>query len=66
MAPQAFRRRSEPMPVEDDVMAPSPSVEELVDALADFGAARRASLVEAGQPVTKPSERRPSARRKAT
>ena len=49
-----------------DVMAPSPSVELLVDALADFGASRRASLLEAGQPVTKPSERRPSARRKAT
>jgi uroporphyrinogen III methyltransferase / synthase len=49
-----------------DVLAPSPSVDALVDALADFGAARRASLVEAGQPVTKPSERRPSARRRAT
>jgi uroporphyrinogen III methyltransferase/synthase len=49
-----------------DVMAPSPSVEELVDALADFGAARRSSFLEQGQPVTKPSERRPSARRKAT
>jgi len=49
-----------------DVMAPNPSVEELVDALADFGAARRAALVEAGQPVTKPSDRKPSARRKAT
>ena len=49
-----------------DVLAPSPSVEVLVDALADFGAARRASLLEAGQPVTKPSERRPSARRRAT
>jgi len=47
-------------------MAPSPSVEVLADALADFGAARRAALIEAGQPVTKPSERRPSARRKAT
>ncbi|MBA2463982.1 MAG: uroporphyrinogen-III synthase [Nocardioidaceae bacterium] len=49
-----------------DVLAASPSAEVLVDALADFGAARRASLVEAGQPVTKPSVRRPSARRKAT
>jgi len=49
-----------------DVLAPSPSVEVLVDALADFGAARRASMVEAGQPVTKPSERRPSTRRRAT
>jgi uroporphyrinogen III methyltransferase/synthase len=49
-----------------DVLAPTPSVEALVDALADFGAARRASLIESGQPVTRPSERRPSARRKAT
>jgi uroporphyrinogen III methyltransferase/synthase len=49
-----------------DVLAPKPSVEVLVDALADFGASRRASMVEAGQPVTRPSERKPSARRKAT
>ena len=52
-----------------DVLAPSPSVEALVDALADFGAARRLALLESGQPVTKPSERRPrpqSPRRKAT
>ncbi|WP_109509820.1 uroporphyrinogen-III synthase [Nocardioides speluncae] len=49
-----------------DVLAPEPSVELLVDALADFGAARRASLIESGQPVTKPSERKPSTRRKAT
>jgi uroporphyrinogen III methyltransferase/synthase len=48
-----------------DVLASKPDVEVLVDALADFGAARRASLVEAGQPVTKPSDRKPSARRKA-
>jgi uroporphyrinogen III methyltransferase/synthase len=49
-----------------DVLASEPSVEVLVDALADFGSARRASMIEAGQPVTRPSERRPSARRKAT
>ncbi|MEP7090322.1 MAG: uroporphyrinogen-III synthase [Nocardioidaceae bacterium] len=49
-----------------DVLAPSPSVEVLVDALADFGAARRSALLEAGQQVTKPSEGRPSARRRAT
>ncbi|WP_404821752.1 bifunctional uroporphyrinogen-III C-methyltransferase/uroporphyrinogen-III synthase [Nocardioides donggukensis] len=49
-----------------DVMAPNPSVEELVEALADFGSARRSSLVEAGQPVTRPSERKASTRRKAT
>ena len=49
-----------------DVLASSPSVDVLVDALADFGAARRASLLDSGQQVTKPSDRRPSARRKAT
>ena len=49
-----------------DVMAAHPSVEELAEALADFGAARRASLLEAGQPVTKPSERRPAGRRRAS
>jgi uroporphyrinogen III methyltransferase/synthase len=49
-----------------DVLAPSPSVETLAGALADFGAARRAAMVEAGQPVTKPSERKPAARRRAT
>ncbi|MFC6696156.1 uroporphyrinogen-III synthase [Nocardioides daphniae] len=48
-----------------DVMAPKPDVDLLVDALADFGAARRAALVEAGQPVTKPSDRKASGRRKA-
>jgi uroporphyrinogen III methyltransferase/synthase len=49
-----------------DVLAPKPSVEELTAALADFGTARRLAMVEAGEPVTKPSERRPSARRRAT
>jgi uroporphyrinogen III methyltransferase/synthase len=49
-----------------DVMAPMPSVAELARSLADFGAARRAAALEAGEPVTRPSERRPPARRKAT
>ena len=49
-----------------DVLAPTPSVEVLADALADHGAAQRSAMLEAGQPVTKPSERRPTARRKAT
>ncbi len=49
-----------------DVMASAPDVGVLVEALADFGSARRADLVQAGQPVTKPSDRKPSARRKAT
>ncbi len=49
-----------------DVMAETPSVEQVVDALAGFGAARRVAMVESGQPVTKPSDRRGQARRKAT
>jgi uroporphyrinogen III methyltransferase/synthase len=48
-----------------DVLAESPSVEVLADALAEFGAVRRLGFLEAGEPVTKPSQRRPSARRKA-
>ncbi len=48
-----------------DVMAESPSVEVLADALAEFGTARRLGFVEAGEPVTKPSQKRPSTRRKA-
>ncbi|MFT4289201.1 uroporphyrinogen-III synthase [Nocardioides sp.] len=46
-----------------DVLSPTPSIEALAVALADFGASRRAALIEAGQPVTKPSERKPAARR---
>src|SRR3546814_12008424 len=34
-----------------DVMAAKPAVEELVDTVADFGATRRASLLQAGHPV---------------
>jgi uroporphyrinogen III methyltransferase/synthase len=50
-----------------DVLAPEPSVEALAEALAEFGAARRLAMLEAGEPVTKPSQRRrTSARRKAT
>ncbi|MDT4996036.1 MAG: uroporphyrinogen methyltransferase / synthase, partial [Pseudonocardiales bacterium] len=47
-----------------DVVAPAPSVEALAEALADFGASRRLSLIEAGEPVTKPSERRAPGRRR--
>mgnify|MGYP001765286823 CR=1 FL=1 len=47
-----------------DVLAPKPDVNLLVDALAAFGAARRIAMLEAGQPVTKPSERKGSGRRR--
>ncbi|MEU5315019.1 uroporphyrinogen-III synthase [Streptomyces sp. NPDC021562] len=49
-----------------DVMAPEPSVAKLAEALAEFGLRRRASAREAGDPVTRPSERRPGARRRRT
>ncbi|WP_426242629.1 uroporphyrinogen-III synthase [Nocardioides sp. LHG3406-4] len=49
-----------------DVLAPRPDVHELVDALADFGSARRLAMLDAGQPVTRPSERKPSGRRKVS
>ncbi len=50
-----------------DVLAETPSVDTLARALADFGSARRAAFTEAGEPVTRPSEKkRASARRKAT
>ena len=45
-----------------DVLAAKPDVELLVEGLADFGFTRRAAMIEAGQPVTKPSER-PTSRR---
>ncbi|WP_225835160.1 uroporphyrinogen-III synthase [Streptomyces sp. NK08204] len=47
-----------------DVMAPEPSVHKLAEALADFGMKRRAAALESGDPVTRPSERRPGARRR--
>jgi uroporphyrinogen III methyltransferase / synthase len=47
-----------------DVAAPRPSITALVDALAEFGAAARATAEEAGEPVRKPSERRRGARRR--
>jgi uroporphyrinogen III methyltransferase/synthase len=50
-----------------DVLAPEPSVEVLAEALAEYGASRRLTMVAAGEPVTKPSQRRrASVRRKAT
>jgi uroporphyrinogen III methyltransferase/synthase len=48
-----------------DVLAEKPAVDILIDALAEFGAARRLSFLEAGEAVLRPSQRRPTARRKA-
>ncbi|MET9920669.1 uroporphyrinogen-III synthase [Streptomyces sp. NPDC059605] len=49
-----------------DVLSPEPSVHKLAEALAEFGARRRDAAKEAGDPVTRPSERRPGARRRRT
>ncbi|HEU5332083.1 MAG TPA: bifunctional uroporphyrinogen-III C-methyltransferase/uroporphyrinogen-III synthase [Actinocrinis sp.] len=46
-----------------DVLAPSPSAAVLAEALAEFGRARREAALAAGEPVTRPSERRSSRRR---
>ncbi|MFI9720225.1 uroporphyrinogen-III synthase [Streptomyces sp. NPDC052396] len=48
-----------------DVLSPEPSVQKLAEALAEFGAARRDAALAAGDPVTRPSERRPGSRRRA-
>jgi uroporphyrinogen III methyltransferase / synthase len=47
-----------------DVMAEKPSVTALAEALAEYGANRRAAQVEAAEPLRKPSEMRRGARRR--
>ncbi len=49
-----------------DVLAPEPSAEVLVDALADHGRSLALAATEAGEVVLRPSQRRPSGRRRAT
>jgi uroporphyrinogen III methyltransferase/synthase len=48
-----------------DVMAPSASVTALADALAAFGESRRVSALTSGEPLYRPSERRPGGRRRS-
>jgi uroporphyrinogen III methyltransferase / synthase len=48
-----------------DVLAETPSVPALVDALAEFGSAMRIAAVEAGEVSWRPSRRRAGARRRA-
>lgn len=48
-----------------DVLAPQPSAEQLIDALADHGAARAEAARAAGEPVRRPSQRRADSRRRA-
>ncbi len=49
-----------------DVLAASPSVADLATALSEYGATMRTSAVDAGEPVLRPSQKRTTARRKAT
>jgi uroporphyrinogen III methyltransferase/synthase len=49
-----------------DVVAERPSALLLADALAAFGAERREAMVAGGEPVLRPSQRRPAARRRTT
>ena len=49
-----------------DVLAPSPSVADLSTALAEYGALARSTADAAGEPVLRPSQKRSTARRKAT
>jgi uroporphyrinogen III methyltransferase/synthase len=49
-----------------DVLSAEPSVSALATALAEYGASTRLAAVEAGEPVLRPSQKRTSARRKAT
>jgi len=62
----ATARTAEEHGLRVDVLASEPSVEILADALAEFGTDRRLGMLEAGELVTKPSQRRPSSRRKTT
>jgi uroporphyrinogen III methyltransferase/synthase len=48
-----------------DVLAPSASVTALADALAAFGESRRVSALASGEPLYRPSERRPGGRRRS-
>jgi uroporphyrinogen III methyltransferase/synthase len=49
-----------------DVLAPEPTAESLVDALADHGRSLALAAEEAGETVLRPSERRAGGRRRAT
>ena len=49
-----------------DVLAPEPTAEALVDALADHGRSLALAAQEAGEAVLRPSQRRPGGRRRAT
>nr|WP_236671655.1 uroporphyrinogen-III synthase [Streptomyces sp. 7-21] len=62
----ATARTAEEHGLRVDVMAPEPSVHRLAEALAQFGAERRAAALEAGEVLKRPSEKRAQRRRART
>ncbi|WP_230423700.1 uroporphyrinogen-III synthase [Streptomyces radicis] len=62
----ATARTAEEHGLRVDVMAPEPSVHKLAEALAQFGAERRAAALDAGEVLKRPSEKRPQRRRART
>jgi uroporphyrinogen III methyltransferase/synthase len=63
IGPQTAKTASE-FGLRVDVQSPKPSVLELVDALAEFGAAQRDAAAAAGEPLRRPSERRRGGRKR--
>ena len=63
IGPQTAKTASE-FELRMDVQSPKASVLELVDALAEFGAAQRNAAAAAGEPLRRPSERRRGARKR--
>jgi uroporphyrinogen III methyltransferase/synthase len=62
----ATARMAEEHGLRVDVVAPEPSVRKLAEALAQFGARRRAAALEAGEALKRPSEKRSQRRRTRT
>ncbi|MGP3970458.1 uroporphyrinogen-III synthase [Streptomyces sp. 6N223] len=62
----ATARMAEEHGLRVDVVAPEPSVRKLAEALAQFGAQRRAAALEAGEAIKRPSEKRSQRRRART
>jgi uroporphyrinogen III methyltransferase/synthase len=63
IGPQTAKTASE-FGLRVDVQSPKASVLDLVDALAEFGAAQRDAAAAAGEPLRRPSERRRGARKR--
>ena len=61
----ATAKTAEELGLRVDVLAPVAEADSLIDALADHGASRALAAQEAGEAITRPSQRRASTRRRA-